>query len=112
MSTKQMAQAAVKGRTVRVHIPGTETLHGYLVGMDDFHWLVAEPDLDVQGKAVVATHLVHKSAPRIMIDSTSLLSEEPDVIQAAIQEIGGSFFAYCANKILNRPSKSTQESTS
>ncbi len=111
MSTKQMAQAAVKGRTVRVHIPGIPVLHGYLVGMDDFHWLIAEAEIVDNGEVVVSTHLIHKTAPRIMIDHTAPLSEESDAIQAAIQEIGGSFFDHCAQKILSRPTKSTQEST-
>jgi len=105
MSTKQMAYAAVAGRRLTVHIPGCPPLFGYLVGMDDFHWLVAEIH-EGRPQPQVSTHLVHKSAPRIRIDHEASLSDESTAAQALVNEIGGSFFAHCQDKILARPALS------
>ncbi len=80
--------------------------------MDDFHWLVAETHEGTNGYCDAVIHLVHKSAPLIRIGQAASLSEEAPSVKEVIQEIGGSFFAYCDEKILNRPTKSTQESTS
>lgn len=112
MSTKQMAYAAVKGRKLTVHgAGGAAPVHGYLVGMDDFHWLLAEITWPGDGgKPQVDTHLIHKSAPRIRISHTTSLSDEHDDVQALVNEIGRSFFAHCQEKILAR-STTTRTST-
>lgn len=44
MSTKQMAQTVKDGRAVTLEFAEGQTLHGYLAGMDDYYWLVVDPD--------------------------------------------------------------------
>lgn len=98
MSTKQMARAAADERLVIVWFSDTETLRGFLVGMDDFHWLLAH----VEGRSVCTT-LVHKTAPRIQIGRKTLddLGYEAHLVDE-IRSIGQSFFNYCRTTILGQ----------
>jgi len=96
MSTKQMAYAATAGRkiTFRFLSAGVD-VQGYLVGMDDYHWMVAAPN--PKNEPVVETVLVHKgSADLIKIDRTSTLGAEPPAVRMAVDEIGRPFFTHCA----------------
>lgn len=101
MSTKQMAYAALGGRLLRFHLSDA-VINGYLVGMDDYHWLVAQVDED--GKDI-HTDLLHKgSVTRVRISREDSLSNEDLTIKAAVQSIGGSFFDFCAD-LLDRPKR-------
>jgi len=48
-------------RPVTVTFPTGEKVMGYVMGADDYHWVVVDHDLKV--------HLVHKSAPCLSIES-------------------------------------------
>ena len=41
MSSKQISRAAVDGRYLTFHT-SVRTVEGYVVGMDDYHWLIAD----------------------------------------------------------------------
>ena len=92
MSSKQMAYAATSGRRVSFSfLAANHQVSGYLVGMDDYHWLVA---CLVPGE--VQTTLIHKSsADLVTISNESTLDSEHDYIKVAVQEIGRGFFAFC-----------------
>ena len=108
MSTKQMARAAVEERLVTIWFSDTRTLSGYLVGMDDYHWLIAH-----EQDRRIATSLVHKSVDHIQISPTRTLSSVSDPQnQAAIRRIGSPFFEYCRKTFLghkDQPNNATEE---
>ena len=93
MSSKQMAYAANAGSRLSFHFGGHEVVQGYLCGMDDYHWLVAE----VTEADRVITHLIHKgSVRRVQIHREDRLCDEPAHVKAEIDGIGGPFFTWCA----------------
>jgi hypothetical protein len=99
MSDKQMARAAVEGRKI-IFCTGVLTpMEGYVVGMDDYHWLIAAPS---EGERGVQTTLVHKSCPLVTF-TADLLSGEIDEDREKIQSIGHSFWRYCVDNGLSRP---------
>ena len=87
-----MAYAATAGRKVTFWFLASDIhLEGYLVGMDDYHWLIAASKGDD-----VETTLVHKSsADLVTISKESSLDSEPDTVKVAVEEIGRGFFAFC-----------------
>lgn len=94
MSSRQMAYAATAGRKVTFRfLTAHHVIHGYLVGMDDYHWLVAEIPADVP---IVVTTLIHKgSADLVNISPESTLVSEPAHLRVAVEEIGRGFFTFC-----------------
>lgn len=54
MSSKQLAHTVMDGKQVDFHLTGGMVVSGYLAGMDDYHWMVIDP----QGKV----SLVHKGS--------------------------------------------------
>lgn len=102
MSSKQMAYAANAGTRLTFHF-ADERIHGYLVGMDDYHWLVAEVQTSGDQDSVT-THLVHKgSVRRVRIHKEDLLSAERPAVQAEINGVGGPFFAWCEKFLSRKP---------
>lgn len=61
MSSKQLAMTVVKAQQITITTSTGDVVSGYLGGMDDFHWMVVDLNADVV--------LVHKSAPKIEINS-------------------------------------------
>ena len=110
MSSKQMARAAVNGSRLSFRFGPDDTLHGYLVGMDDFHWFVAEVIHPANGgEPTIETHLVHKgSAARVRFHRNAFLTDEDQAIQAEVQSIGGAFFTFCGN-LLSRKTPEQQK---
>ena len=89
VSTKQIAWAAANGRLVDFQTTVGQQ-RGYVIGQDDFHWIIASPTDD--GHVV---RLVHKgSAPVVTITSTTI-EQEPEASKASITLAGGAFWAYC-----------------
>lgn len=90
VSTKQMAYAAV--RRVKVSFAGPFTsISGYVVGQDDYHWLVAVPHQEG-----VQVSLVHKgSAAVVTITETLLDDAEASSVVSRVEEIGRSFWDHC-----------------
>lgn len=113
MSNRQIAQAAINGRKVTFRFLFTQTSHeitGYVVGMDDYHFLLAVvlPDEAATADALITTTLVHKSAQIITLGIHDSLSEEDSQVQSQISRIGAPFWSFCLASILNRePASST-----
>lgn len=105
MSDRQVGRAAVEQRKLRFH--GTSahlTRDGYLVGMDDFHWLIAVPDM-----ASGYLTLVHKTCPLVDFLPVFLDDEEKDV-QVWVEQVGKGFWEHCKTAYLGRTTApSTQE---
>lgn len=92
MSSKQIARAAVKGQRIRfVFNANIDPIHGYVVGQDDFHWLVAHLDNN--------THkitLIHKgSAALLTISPEPTLRNEDADTQAFVEKAGRGFWLWC-----------------
>lgn len=101
MSDKQIGRAAFEGRKIAFHT-GVFDLAGYVVGSDDFHWLVAAIHRD-RG---VYTALVHKTCP-VVVFTPDLLSEESEPNRKAVEAIGSAFWAWCGKTYVG-PSKKEQ----
>lgn len=107
LSDKQIVEASRRGRKVIFRfvssLPGHE-VEGYVVGMDDYHWMVATPrqrpssamghgDHERWEQAPLSTTLVHKSAPLIVLDPTPSLDSEDKTVVKAINKIREPFLA-------------------
>jgi len=92
MSTRQLVYAATHGRKVTFQFGPDDDEQGYIVGMDDYHWMLAVPTWDTEHPVEVV--LVHKgSAGRIKISQADDLSTERPLVQQAVDRIGGRFIA-------------------
>lgn len=100
MSEKQIARAVVKGQRL-TFISAVGELSGYVIGMDDFHWLIlCSSDTN--------PYLVHKSAAFVRFGPESL-STEKSWVKEAVEEMGESFRAYCARTYLGTNDKEPQQ---
>lgn len=83
MSSKQLARTVVDGRKIALSLPyPQDKVEGYLAGMDDFHWLVLDPN----GQQ----HLIHKgSASRITLADEPTYQDEPE--RELLERIVGPF---------------------
>lgn len=99
MSSKQMARAAVNGNRITVLFLSSDTsVSGYVVGMDDFHWMLAVPQQNE-----VETVLIHKGGPDLVrIDRVHLLSHESHWVADEVHRIGGPFFDFCERAFLGK----------
>lgn len=105
MSDKQIARAAVEGQRLIFRTTAWTPLDGYVVGMDDYHWLIAsigERDTDP-----VFTTLVHKTCPLVSFTDT-YLADEPPEDRTVIRQIGRPFWESCMRLGLV-PATSNQE---
>lgn len=91
MSDKQIARAAVEGQRLIFRTVAFTPMDGYVVGMDDFHWLIASPG---ELGEPVATTLIHKTCPLVSFTDT-YLADEPEEDRQEIQKIGRSFWESC-----------------
>lgn len=91
-SSKHVAWAAVNRRLVRFSTTvGEQT--GYVIGQDDFHWVIAT--IPPTGNSF-ATALVHKGQTAIVTITDQVLEEfESDQIASAITMAGSPFWAHC-----------------
>lgn len=99
MSGKQIGRAAAEGQKLAFHT-GVLDVAGYVVGSDDFHWLVAATHKEYG----VYTALVHKTCP-VVVFTTSTLEEEPQMDRDVITGIGGPFWAWCERTYLGSSKK-------
>lgn len=106
MSDRQIARAATSGRSLTFGFIGAESLTGYVVGMDDFHWLVAHHT--ETSKPTIS--LVHKGSAALIT-----ISPESDLLDSGIkpfvERIGRGFFDFCTTTFLP-PASSTLEKAS
>lgn len=100
VSTKQLARAAVEGREVTFDGLG---ISGYVIGSDDYHWLLAHIERNEDGWAyAVSTVLVHKSAPVVRVARQNTLEDLPEKVRDEVQSLGANFVAYCQREILGQ----------
>lgn len=98
MSDRQLARAATSGRRLTITLQTGDSLMGYLVGSDDFHWLIAHMRHEHAEPQVT---LIHKgSTPRIDISPSPTLHNEDEDYQAFVQQIGAGFWAFCTDTFL------------
>jgi hypothetical protein len=89
MSSKQIARAAVDRRRLRFNLYGNIPVEGYVVGMDDYHWLISSGE--------DPTMLVHKGSTMTVEFLERFLSEELESLQKRVIEIGQAFWDSQAN---------------
>lgn len=103
MSTRQIARAAVEGRKVTFKFETLDSITGYVVGQDDYHWFVIDPSGNNPSLAP-ETMLVHKgSAAVLKIHTEPTLTTEP--AKDFIETVGSSFWDFCNRTYFNRTSK-------
>jgi hypothetical protein len=102
MSDKQMARAAVEGQLVTIYTTAVNLpkVEGYVVGSDDYHWLVATITEFVL--------LVHKTAP-VVVFTGHTLDREPESVQEWVTQVGQHFWEYCRRTFLGVTSHREQE---
>lgn len=91
VSTKQIAWAAVNGRCVTFTTSVGE-FSGYVIGMDDYHWVVADPD---GGGTHFKTRLIHKGLAPVVTVTDKTLDQEIEPVASAVTLAGSSFWALC-----------------
>lgn len=102
MSTKQIQWAVVEGRKVTFHPGyGLEPVSGYVVAMDDFHWLVAAPTTT---SGEIMTTMVHKRSPVVVISREPTLDGEEAADRVAIAVMGEKFVEYCRQSLQRKTS--------
>ena len=108
VSSKQIAKAALHGRKVTMKFLRSQPAHevnGYVVGMDDFHWLVASviPAYLRVGDETVSLSLIHKSSADVIgLASDSTLNLEDTDTQKALTRLGGAFWSWCEENYSGR----------
>lgn len=114
MSDRQMARAAVDGRLItfiqQLRMDWDEpnaALSGFLVGMDDYHWMIV-PD-SVNKSEDLPVILVHKSCPFVMISRDVFLGDQPEPFRAAVRKIGSGFWSHCRQEHLGYTATTSQE---
>jgi hypothetical protein len=85
MSAKQISRAAVDNRKLAFNlIAPPSRVAGYVVGMDDYHWLVAQGNEDLL--------LVHKGSAATVEFLSGFLSSEDTDFQEYTKRVGASFW--------------------
>lgn len=91
-SSKQLAHAATRGSRV-TFTTTAGVVSGYLVGMDDYHWVVVSPE-----DSTLHVTLVHKaSSPIVNVGSSNNLQDEQDSTREYVAQVGSAFFSWCSN---------------
>jgi hypothetical protein len=91
MSDKQVGLAAYNRRRLAFQTT-VDTVRGYVVGMDDFHWLVAVPQIGNGREAHLV--LVHKTCPLVDFSEVFLEMETEDN-KTFIRRVGMPFWEWC-----------------
>lgn len=76
VSDRQVAHAVKNGRKVTATLVTGDTVTGYVMGADDYHWAMTADD----GRIV----LVHKSSPSLHIHADSTLDTESEATQKMV----------------------------
>lgn len=103
LTDKQIGKAAAYGRkiTCRFFAQTAHEVTGYVVGMDDYHWMIATviPESTRTDKdEPISLMLVHKSRVDVTVLHTeSTLDNEDSEAQVAITQVGQKFWTYCEN---------------
>lgn len=113
MSDRQIARAAVDGRKLEFRTGVMLPVAGYVVGMDDYYWFVAEPSgITLDGEDVeehgVQPTLVHKSCALVTF-TDEYLEGELDEDRQRIRSIGRPFWEWCVTQGLARAPKEQEQ---
>jgi len=101
LSTKQIEQASLRGRLVGFKFFSTQPAHevwGYIVGMDDYHWMVASRSIDAPTPSTeqpkpVTLILLHKSKiDAVVLQTEVTLESEPVDIREAVSAVGNPYW--------------------
>jgi hypothetical protein len=116
MSDRQMARAAVDGRLITFvqelrssYAELDRSISGFLVGMDDYHWLIVPEDIPGEDPELPVV-LVHKSCAFVMISSSVRLSSRPESFRTKVRKIGERFWEHCKQAHLGYTATTAQES--
>lgn len=63
---------------------------GYVVGMDDYHWMLATRSQG--GEGIVTPVLIHKQADAVVLHPDETLSTEPEDFRSRVESIGKSYW--------------------
>lgn len=102
VSDKQLGRAAAEGRALSFHgHQGAIVRNAYLIGMDDYHWVVARmTDLVGNEQSVM---LIHKSCPMVVIESPAAsIDTQHENQQTWYAEVGGAFRSFCRRTYLGK----------
>lgn len=92
MSNKQVAYAATTGHKITFQLGHDKPdVCGYVVGMDDYHWLVVEPQGDLLNKVIVSKG----NTVALRLSPAPTLADEDPAALVAITEIGRGFWLFC-----------------
>jgi len=90
MSTKQVSRAAIDNRQLRFVLNvNLEPVEGYVVGMDDYHWMIAQRS---HPTALPTTALVHKGSTAYVEFTNMFLHSEDEQLQTFAKKVGASFW--------------------
>jgi hypothetical protein len=87
VSRRQIEWAAKSRRQVRF-VTVVETIIGYVVGQDDYHWKVAA----IGQQSDVEVVLVHKGQTPVVRFPDRMLDQEPEVARTSIEKIGTAYW--------------------
>lgn len=104
MSDRQIGRAAAEGQRL-IFITLVGPVSGYVVGADDFSWLVATVASTVDRPGVV---LVHKSCPIVEFEGI-FLDAETEEDQKTVRDLGTAFWNHCKTKYLGKTVTTSQE---
>lgn len=99
MSDKQIARAATLGKRITFRFLSSHPYHevsGYVVGMDDYHWLIASvlPEEDrAKSDEKISISMVHKSRVDLILIGPQALKTEP--VSDEIISVGQGFWDHC-----------------
>lgn len=108
MSNKQVAYAATSGHQITFNLAhGYEPVEGYVVGADDYHWMVACVEDGDINKVIVSKG----NTVSLVLSPAPTLSDEPTNIQVAISEIGRGFWLYCDKTYFGKTEPASKKET-
>jgi hypothetical protein len=99
MSDRQIAKAATSGKRITFRFLSSQPFHevsGYVVGMDDYHWLIASvlPEEErAETDEKISISMVHKSRVDLILIGRKALQAEP--VADAITSVGQGFWDHC-----------------
>lgn len=109
VSSRQMAYASVNGRKITAIYFRGDAEHcvtGYVVGMDDYHWLIADTQVWQRTHELVLLPKGRVDLIRLSPDST--LDKEPDAVREAIEKQSRGFHVWCEQNNLLRTTSEEQ----
>lgn len=109
MSNKQVAYAATSGHKIEFQLGhGYDPIEGYVVGMDDYHWMVASPEGDTIAKSIISKG----NTVALLLSPAPTLMDEPPAVRVAITEVGRGFWLFCDKTYFGKTEPATRSEAS